>query len=52
MNDYRINLIDCNGIKQVDHIHARTSQEAADQIRKDWPGCYIQRICITVQDWH
>lgn len=52
MNEYRIVLIDRNGTRQDDHINAYTSQEAADRIRKDWPGCYIQRISVVVCDWN
>lgn len=51
MKQYRILLYDKNGDKQHDHIDANTAQEAADQIRKEWPGCYVQRISEVRQDW-
>ena len=51
MNEYRIDLIDQNGIPQKDHIYANSTQEAADKIRKDWKNCYILRISMTLHDW-
>ena len=51
MNEYRIELVDRNGNQQRDYIEARSAQEAADGIRKDWKGCYITRISLVVDDW-
>ena len=51
MNEYRIELTDRNGNQQRDHIDAQSAQEAADKIRAEWKGCYIQRISLVVQDW-
>lgn len=51
MNEYRIELVDRDGSKQRDHIMARRAQEAADEIWKDWKGCYITRISLVVRDW-
>lgn len=51
MKQYRIRLFDNMGNLQYDHIDAETSQEAADQMRKDWPGCLIVTISEVVHDW-
>lgn len=51
MNEYRIVLIDRNGIRQDDHVLSATAQEAADIIRQEWKGCYIAKISLTVTDW-
>lgn len=51
MNEYRVELVDKSGGQQEDHLLAMTSQEAADAIRKEWPGCYIRRITQTMFDW-
>lgn len=51
-NDYRIELVTRDGVRERDHVDARTAQEAADKIRADWPGCYISRIAMVVRDWH
>ena len=49
--NYRIELIDRNGVHQRDHILAESAQEAADKIRADWKDCYILRISVVVYDW-
>ncbi len=51
MNDYRISLVDQNGNDQYDHATANSAQDAADIIRKDWPGCYIRWIALKIDDW-
>jgi len=51
MNQYRIFLTDGYGCHQHDHIMARSAQEAADIIRREWKSCYVIRIALEVNDW-
>lgn len=54
MNEYRVELLKLNGLREVtahDHMIAETAQEVADTIRKEWPGWYINRISMVVRDW-
>ncbi len=59
MNNYRVDLMKYvpSGVGgyidiwEHDHMLAETSQEVADEMRKCWPGWYIQRISVVVHDW-
>ena len=51
MNEYRIDLYDCNGVKASDHVEADSAQAAADIMRAELLGCYIIRISQVVTDW-
>lgn len=51
MKEYKIELYDRSGAKNHDHVEAETAQAAADQIREEWPKCFIVRISQVVQDW-
>jgi len=54
MSEYRVELLRNSGWEQeksYTRMEAGTAQEAADAMREAWPGWYILRISMVVEDW-